>query len=73
LLQIAEQIGLLPTGCGVAAADAYRHLRQYQHTARLDEAPTQVDPALVEGEAAAIRRVWAHVLGVHCPVAADGT
>jgi glutamate-ammonia-ligase adenylyltransferase len=63
LLQIAEQMGLLPVGAGVGAANAYRHLRQYQHTARLDEAPTQVDPALVESEAAAIRRVWVHVLG----------
>jgi glutamate-ammonia-ligase adenylyltransferase len=30
---------------GVAAADAYRALRQVQHRARLDEAPTQVDMA----------------------------
>ncbi len=63
LLQIAEQSGLLPQGAGLAAADAYRRLRQYQHTARLDESPTQVDPALVQTESGAIRRVWEHVLG----------
>ncbi len=63
LLRIAEQFDLLPAGFGTAAADAYRHLRQYQHTARLNEAPTQVDPALVDNEATAIRRVWTHVLG----------
>jgi [glutamine synthetase] adenylyltransferase / [glutamine synthetase]-adenylyl-L-tyrosine phosphorylase len=45
LLQRAERVGLLPEGVGVAAADAYRALRQVQHRARLDEAPTQVDMA----------------------------
>ena len=63
LLQIAEHSGLLPEGAGRAASDAYRRLRQLQHTARLDEAPTQVDPVHVQVESAAIRRVWEHVLG----------
>ncbi|GAB4089255.1 bifunctional [glutamate--ammonia ligase]-adenylyl-L-tyrosine phosphorylase/[glutamate--ammonia-ligase] adenylyltransferase [Hydrogenophaga soli] len=63
LLQRAEAVGLLPAGVGVAAADAYRVLRQIQHRARLDEAPTHVDPDAVAAERAAIQRLWAQVLG----------
>jgi glutamate-ammonia-ligase adenylyltransferase len=67
LLQRAERAGLLAPGMGQAAADAYRRLRQIQHTARLDEAPTQVDAALVANEAAAVRALWQHVLGGERP------
>jgi glutamate-ammonia-ligase adenylyltransferase len=63
LLQMAEQAGLLPPGVGEAAATAYRRLRQIQHRARLDEAPTQVALADVATEAAAVRTLWQHVLG----------
>ena len=63
LLQMAEQAGLLPPGVGDAAATAYRRLRQIQHRARLDEAPTQVDLGEVDTEAAAVRALWQHVLG----------
>ena len=72
LLQIAERMGLLPDGAGTEAANAYRHLRQYQHTARLDEAPTQVEPEVVALEAAAIQRVWHHVLGPYESFAGPG-
>ena len=48
---------------GEAAATAYRRLRQIQHRARLDEAPTQLDPADVAEESAAVRALWQHVLG----------
>ena len=48
---------------GEAAAKAYRELRQIQHRARLDEAPTQVDAASVATSAAAVRALWQHVLG----------
>ncbi|MCY1544538.1 hypothetical protein D9M68_804310 [compost metagenome] len=48
---------------GEAASRAYRELRQIQHRARLDEAPTQVDAELVEPQAAAVRALWQHVLG----------
>ena len=63
LLQRAQDCGLLPPGMGEAAAKAYRELRRIQHRARLDEAPTQVDPASVEEEAAAVQALWRHVLG----------
>jgi len=62
-LQRAESAGLLPTGVGLAAADAYRRLRQWQHRARLDDASTQVDPDAVRDEARAVQRLWTQVLG----------
>jgi len=63
LLRCAEAAGLLPTGMGRAAADAYRELRQIQHTARLDEAPTQIDAERAQPLASPVRALWAHVLG----------
>lgn len=61
LLQRAEQAGLLPTGIGQAAANAYRGLRRVQHQARLDEAPTQVAPPALQSERDAIFALWSAV------------
>ncbi len=58
LLQRAEAAGLLPAGVGTAAADAYRELRRAQHRARLDEKPTQVDPARAATERDAVLALW---------------
>ena len=44
-----------------AAADAYRVLRKVQHTARLDEQPTQVDATSLRDERRAIEHLWAAV------------
>jgi len=63
LLQRAEAAGLLPAGVGVAAADAYRELRRAQHRARLDEQPTQIEPALLAGEREAVLALWRAVFG----------
>jgi glutamate-ammonia-ligase adenylyltransferase len=63
LLQRAEAAGLLPAGIGQAAADAYRELRRAQHRARLDEQPTQVDPAAVAPQRDAILALWRCVFG----------
>lgn len=63
LLRRAESAGLLEPGMGEAAARAYRELRQIQHTARLDEAPTQVDAAQVVEASLAVLSLWRHVLG----------
>jgi glutamate-ammonia-ligase adenylyltransferase len=63
LLRRAESAGLLEPGMGEAAAHAYRELRQIQHTARLDEAPTQVDAAQVQEASGAVLALWQHVLG----------
>ena len=63
LLQRAEACGLLPTGVGEAAANAYRELRKAQHQARLNEAPTQVAPPLLQKERDAVLALWAAVFG----------
>lgn len=58
LLRAAEAAGLLPTGVGSAAADAYRELRRVQHRARLNEEPTQVPNETMAGERAAVLALW---------------
>ena len=63
LLQRAEAAGLLPAGVGSAAADAYRELRRRQHRARLDEQPTQFDPAALAEPARAVQALWTQVFG----------
>ena len=63
LLQRAEEVGLLPAGVGQAAANAYRELRRVQHTARLNEAPTQVTPPELQAERDAVLALWAAVFG----------
>ncbi|TNF61385.1 MAG: bifunctional [glutamate--ammonia ligase]-adenylyl-L-tyrosine phosphorylase/[glutamate--ammonia-ligase] adenylyltransferase [Burkholderiales bacterium] len=67
LLQRAEAAGLLPPGVGEAAAVAYRQLRLIQHRARLDEAPTQVEPSSVAEASQAVQMLWQHVLGPRHP------
>jgi glutamate-ammonia-ligase adenylyltransferase len=63
LLQRAEAAGLLPAGVGAAAADAYRELRREQHRARLDEQPTQFEPARLAGPRDAVLALWQAVFG----------
>jgi glutamate-ammonia-ligase adenylyltransferase len=63
LLQRAEAAGLLPAGVGQAAADAYRVLRRAQHEARLDERPTQFDPASLAVPRDAVLALWRAVFG----------
>ena len=63
LLVRAEEAGLLPAGVGHAAANAYRELRRVQHRARLDEAPTQVEPPALQAERDAVLALWQAVFG----------
>jgi glutamate-ammonia-ligase adenylyltransferase len=63
LLQRAEAVGLLPAGVGHAAADAYRELRRAQHRARLDEQPTQFEPALLAAPREVVLTLWQAVFG----------
>jgi len=63
LLQRADELGLLPAGVGHAAADAYRDLRRAQHRARLDERPTQFDPADFAAPREAVLALWRAVFG----------
>lgn len=58
LLQRAETAGLLPSGVGTAAANAYRVLRQVQHRARLNEEPTRVGMDELTVERSAILDLW---------------
>ena len=58
MLRRAEAAGLLPAGVGSAAADAYRDLRRAQHRARLDEQPTQVEPAAMAEQSGAVLALW---------------
>ena len=61
LLQRAEAAGLLPTGIGHAAADAYRDLRLAQHRARLDEQPTQLEAGALPEQRRAVTALWGAV------------
>ena len=70
LLRRAEAAGLLGDGVGAAAADAYRDLRRAQHRARLDEQPTQVEPASLAEQSSAVARPLA--CGLRLTAAAPG-
>ena len=61
LLKRAEVAGLLPVNIGQAAADAYRDLRRAQHTARLNEAPTQVGMDELQVQRNAVLSMWQQV------------
>jgi glutamate-ammonia-ligase adenylyltransferase len=61
LLQRAESVGLLPTGVGTEAANAYRELRYLQHQARLDEQVGRVEAVQLAAQSAAIKTLWTAV------------
>ncbi len=61
LLEYAESVGLLPTGLGQSAANAYRVLRQLQHRARLDDIPARLPHSAVTTEQHAIAALWRFV------------
>ena len=63
LLQRAQDCGLLPGQIGADAAQAYRSLRQIQHRARLNEAPTQVARESITSEQAAGAALWRFLFG----------
>ena len=65
LLQQAQDLGLIPAPLGEEAAQAYRHLRQLQHRARLDDSPAQVEIQQVATEQAAGSKVWELVSLTH--------
>jgi len=63
LLQRAQDCALLPAPIGAEAAQAYRRLRQIQHRARLDEAPTALPLEAVATQRAAGLALWKAVFG----------
>lgn len=62
LLQRAEAAALLPSGMGLAAANAYRELRRVQHRARLNEEPTDVSLEHLVAEREAVLSLWRWVM-----------
>ncbi len=62
LLQRAEKAGLLPSGVGQAAANAYREMRRVQHRARLNEEPTDVPLEQLASEREAVLTLWKFVM-----------
>ena len=63
LLPMAAELGLIPPDAAAAVADTYREYRRLQHALRLNNQAPRVDPALVAEGAAAVRDLWAQVLG----------
>ena len=62
LLHRAESAGLLPTGVGSAAADAYREMRRLQHRARLNEDPTALPLQQLQAQCDAVLALWRVVM-----------
>ena len=64
LLARAGQAGLIDAALADQVASAYRRFRKLQHTLRLNDAQyARVEPDLVAAERAAVRQLWAAVLG----------
>jgi glutamate-ammonia-ligase adenylyltransferase len=64
LLKLAARLGLIPESAAIEAHDAYRKFRKLQHSLRLQGekyARTSFDN--VASEIAAVRRLWAIVMG----------
>ncbi len=65
LLQMASGMRLIDMTLAREVADAYRTFRALQHRLRLNGAErARVEPAEVEAQAAAVRRLWTDVFGV---------
>jgi glutamate-ammonia-ligase adenylyltransferase len=64
LLQMAAGMRLIDMTLAREVADAYRAFRALQHRLRLNGAErARVEPAEVEAQAAAVRRLWMDVFG----------
>jgi len=64
LLQMAAGMRLIDMTLARDVADAYRAFRALQHRLRLNGAErARVEPAEVEAQAAAVRRLWMDVFG----------
>jgi len=63
LLKMAADRGLVPGDLAETVRNAYRDYRRMQHALRLNNQPSQVEPAAVAARVAAVRALWQHVLG----------
>ena len=63
LLKLCGELGLIELELGIEVADAYRLFRKLQHGIRLQgEERARVEPARVEREVTAVKRLWSAVL-----------
>jgi glutamate-ammonia-ligase adenylyltransferase len=65
LLRQAEQAGLIAAPLGQAAAQAYEHLRQLQHRARLDEAAPHANISHMQNDMMPILTLWQALFGAN--------
>ncbi|MBI4192776.1 MAG: bifunctional [glutamate--ammonia ligase]-adenylyl-L-tyrosine phosphorylase/[glutamate--ammonia-ligase] adenylyltransferase [Betaproteobacteria bacterium] len=64
LLKLAAKLGLIAESKASAAHDAYRRLRQLQHSLRLQgEKYARIEPGKLPREIAAVKELWNSVLG----------
>ena len=64
LLKLAAKLGLIAESKASAAHDAYRRLRQLQHSLRLQgEKYARIEPDQLARETAAVKELWGSVLG----------
>ncbi len=64
LLKLAGELGLMESVLALQVANAYRNFRKLQHQIRLHgEDRARVEPAQVENQAAAVKRLWQAILG----------
>ena len=64
LLKLAARLGLIAEDRAQAAHDAYRRLRQLQHSLRLKgDKYARIAPREVEQQAGAVRELWEAVIG----------
>ena len=63
LLKLAQSYGLLPSGVGTQASDAYQLLRDQQHAARLQEIKPLLQGDQLLPERAAITALWNTIFG----------
>ncbi|MFD4839822.1 bifunctional [glutamate--ammonia ligase]-adenylyl-L-tyrosine phosphorylase/[glutamate--ammonia-ligase] adenylyltransferase [Achromobacter sp. NPDC058515] len=64
LLRLAGEAGLIPPDLASRAGDAYRTLRRVQHQLRMQGVEkARVAPEQLQAERAAVRELWATVLG----------
>jgi glutamate-ammonia-ligase adenylyltransferase len=72
LLKLASHLGLLKRPLAQAAHDAYRRLRQLQHSLRLQgERYARIAPDAVAHERAAVQELWQEVMGSEGGVKGD--
>jgi glutamate-ammonia-ligase adenylyltransferase len=64
LLKLAARLGLVAAERAQAAHDAYRRLRQLQHSLRLQgDRYARIEPDAIASERRAVEKLWADILG----------